>query len=276
MTSMADFVQASKSPKVSPSPPTPSSPKKTLSDLRQFRKEPQSKNGAKSPIIPSLTSRTLTLGNSKAKTTSSNTSSSTTTSSNVLSKPLPKPGEASSSASNFNNYNNLSALAYGILAQDEANRANLLRSIACGMFPPMSMPTHPPTPPSMSQQLPSNRLKLTVSNSSKNSPVGQQNPLQMLPSLASHMAPDTQWKFLNPLGASNGATPPSTTPSGSKFGTLGLGKTLNQSIRQIPNPSLLTKQTSEQQQILRAYASAAQQQAAAAFAASNARTSLSQ
>ena len=51
---------------------------------------------------------------------------------------------------------------------------------------------------------------------------------------------------------------------------------LNQSIRQIPNPSLLTKQASEQQQQLLQRAIASQVSAAAAVAAANARTSLTQ
>merc|ERR1711988_523011 len=67
----------------------------------------------KSPITPSLTSRTLTLGNTKKSTSSSSSSSPTTTSSfsSTLTKPLPKPGEASSANNLLAAQAQISALA---------------------------------------------------------------------------------------------------------------------------------------------------------------------
>lgn len=293
----------------------------TLSDLRQFRKEsaskPQQVGGSnpthqRAPIIPSLTPRNLTFGNSKSsKNNSNSTSSNSSTSSkssppssfSALSKPLPKPGEASSvaTANNFlNQANQLAALsALGLGANfsaftDEQQRA-LLRNIAAMgfQFPGMTGGLQPNAShqASVTQQLPSNRLKLTVSQAKNNGSSGHSgspgtgnsgNPLQGMlpPSLASHMSPENQWKmpaYLAAAAAASGNTGGNNGlnnhHSASKYSSL--SKNLNQSIRQIPNPSLLTKQASEQQQILqRAIAS---QVSAAAAAAANARTtSLSQ
>ena len=337
--SMMDFVKASnQSPKSSSSPTSnglspskqqqKSSTSSTLSDLRQFRKDSGNKtmpNGTpvptpvtssnhqtprRSPIVPSLTSRNLTFGNSKSvgqgqqgSKTSSNSSSNNSKSSPpssfsaVLSKPLPKPGEASSATANsfLAQANNLSALAAlgGLGANlgaftDEQQRAFLRNMAAVGMFQPPIAGLHGGPAASVTQQLPSNRLKLTVSQAKNNSPVNNsvnQNPLQMLPSLASHMSPESQWKMFSPLAAaaaaqqsgnigSNGLNHHHSNNS-SKYSSL--SKNLNQSIRQIPNPSLLTKQASEaQQQQLLQRAIASQVSAAAAVAAANARTSLSQ
>lgn len=257
-SSMMDLIQdSSKSEK-----------KSTLSDLRQFRKDSSStktpQNG-KSPIIPSLT-----LGNNRKNTQNPvTTSSSSSPYSGVLSKPLPKPGEASSATSFLAQANNLSALAaLGLGLTDEQQKAFFRNMAAAAMLPTSLMN---PGINSVTQQLPSNRLKLTMQSQKP------QNPLQMLPpSLASHVAPESQWKMfsnLNPTTTANQAMGASSSPSSSsKFGSL--SKTLNQSIRQIPNPSLLTKQANDQQQqiLQRAIAS----QVAAATMAANARTSLSQ
>ena len=132
---MMDLVQASNNPSVPASKPASSprsngliSPSKqkssTLSDLRQFRKDsggskaPQTVNPSvttnstpqRAPIIPALTPRNLTFGNSKSSKTNSPVSSAgsvpssksspTSSFSAVLSKPLPKPGEASSATAN--------------------------------------------------------------------------------------------------------------------------------------------------------------------------------
>ena len=304
-TSMMNFVQASKasSPTLSPSNGLVTSPstKKTVSDLRNFRKEPttnqntgkpSSTNGVKSPKVPSLTSRTLTLGNSKPKTSTPPTTSSSSFS-GVLSKPLPKPGEASSASNFLSQATNLSAFAalgFG-LTTDEQQRALLRNMAAMGMLPPMGLPTGHPLglhAPSMTQQLPPNRLQLKVQTSKSNtsSPLSStvnsssmsNSSLQMLPSLASHMAQESQWKMFNhslsglSTNLTNGSSSPTSTTS--KFGSL--NKTLNQSIRQIPNPSLLTKQNSEQEQLLQMQRAFAATQAAAAVAAASARTSLSQ
>merc|ERR1712193_425302 len=102
---------------------------------------------------------------------------------------------------------------------------------------------------------PSNRLKPTVSQAKNNSSSGHSGFQGMIPpSLANHLSPENQWKMFSPLAAAAQAA------SGNTGGTNGLNnhaskysslsKNLNQSIRQIPNPSLLTKQASEQQQLL--------------------------
>ena len=102
------------------------------------------------------------------------------------------------------------------------------------------------------------------------------NKLQISPMMASHLAP-----YSHLIGSgSNGTSPvPTTSSNGSKLSSL---KTLNQSIRQIPNPSLLTnKQNSfhekntdhHQHQLLQR--TLANQLAAATAAAASARTSLS-
>ena len=112
--------------------------------------------------------------------------------------------------------------------------------------------------PPQQPQLPSNRLKLTVTNppSQKLAGNSNSNPMENLlpPSLASHMhTPETSpWKMFSSL-ASNGhhvSSPVSTASNSLPVTTSGqIGgkfKTLNQSIRQIPNPSLLTnKQNSD-------------------------------
>ena len=332
--SMMDLIQKASNNQTSMNTPnshtsnglvSPNKKSSTLSDLRQFRKESANKpqgggsntnTHQRAPIIPSLTSRNLTFGNSKSvansktnsNSTSSNSSSTTSKSSPtssfsaVLSKPLPKPGEASSAATanNFlNQANQLSALAaLGLGANfsaftDEQQRALLRNMAAVGFQFPQTMTGLQPNVPtaSVTQQLPSNRLKLTVSQAKNNSSSGHSgspgsgssssgNPLHGMipPSLASHMSPENQWKMFSPLAAAAAA-------SGNTGGTNGLSnhtskysslsKNLNQSIRQIPNPSLLTKQASEQQQQLLQRAIASQVSAAAAVAAANARTSLS-
>jgi len=306
---------------------SPNKKSSTLSDLRQFRKDssankPQQGGGSttnthqRAPIIPSLTPRNLTFGNSKtvggnAKTGNSNSSSNSSVKtakssppssfSAVLSKPLPKPGEASSATANnfLNQANQLSALAAlsGLGANfsaftDEQQRALLRNMAAVGMYLPSPMNGLPSVPQqaSVTQQLPSNRLKLTVSQAKNNSSgvhsgspggVNAGNPLQGMlpPSLASHMSPENQWKMYNAAALASGnagvgGTNGLNNHHNSKYSSL--SKNLNQSIRQIPNPSLLTKQASEQQAQLLQRAIASQVSAAAAVAAANARTSLSQ
>jgi hypothetical protein len=224
----------------------------------------------------------------------------------VLSKPLPKPGEASSATANnfLAQANNLSALAALGLGQslganlgaftDEQQRQFLRNMAAVGMIPPMTGAWTGPTA-SVTQQLPSNRLKLTVSQAKNNSPVHHSpahNPATqayqgMLPFLANHMSPESQWKMFLPLaaaaaasgnhvGGTNGLNNHHIHSNNSTSKYSSLSKNLNQSIRQSPNPSLLTKQASEQQQQLLQRAIASQVSAAAAVAAANARTSLSQ
>ena len=251
-SSMMDFVQ----PSNGLSSPTKKPGSSTLSDLRQFRKESAKTPSSmpKSPITPSLTSRTLTLGNTK-KSSPSSSSPTTSSFSSTLTKPLPKPGEASLTNNLLAAQAQISALASLGLGLTDAQKLGLtdaqkeyiktmaaaanMSSLASFFQPPVSLPP--------SQQLPSNRLKLTVSQKSPSA-----NPLQMLPSLASHMAPESQWtKSFSPshfVGTtSNGHSTASSSP---KFSS-SLSKTMmNQSIRQIPNPSLLTKQASEQQQLL--------------------------
>ena len=258
--SMMDFVQPN-----GLTSPTKKNSSSTLSDLRTFRKDSTGK--PKSPITPSLTSRTLTLGSTKKSSSPSTSSTSSFTS--TLTKPLPKPGEASSANNLLAAHAQINALASLGLTTASLNEAQkeYIKNLtaAAALFQPQH---HPFTPPS--QQLPSNRLKLTM-QTSKNST----NPLQMLPSLASHMAPESQWKsFTGFHGGSHGSSNGSTS-SGSKLSSL--SKTLNQSIRQIPNPSLLTKQASEQQQLLQVQrALAASAQAAAISSGAAARGSLSQ
>ena len=342
--SMMDLVQASNNPSAPASKCTSSprsngliSPSKqkssTLSDLRQFRKDsggskaPQTMTPTvttnstpqRAPIIPALTPRNLTFGNSKnSKTNSpvsnagsvpSSKSSPTSSFSAVLSKPLPKPGEASSATANnfLAQANNLSALAALGLGQslganlgaftDEQQRQFLRNMAAVGMIPPMTGAWTGPTA-SVTQQLPSNRLNLKVTQAKNNSPVHHSpahNPATslnqayqgMLPSLANHMSPESQWKMFSPLaaaaaasgnhvGGTNGLNNHHIHSNNSTSKYSSLSKNLNQSIRQIPNPSLLTKQASEQQQQLLQRAIASQVSAAAAVAAANARTSLSQ
>ena len=103
-------------------------------------------------------------------------------------------------------------------------------------------------------QLPSNRLQLKVQPPSI-------SPFQAAfqSSLYSHMAAETMWKYS--LAQTTTASPTATT-NGKTFA--GLPKTLNQGIRQIPNPSLLAKQQAEQLMMA---------MAAANFAASGVRTS---
>ena len=301
---------APKTPTSSPTTNGLNSPSKktsTLSDLRQFRKDsaikPQTSANPttttntvnqRAPIIPNLTKqgsnttpRNLTFGNSKSvsgsKTSTSPRSNSTSVPSSkasppssfsaVLSKPLPKPGEASSATANnfLAQANNLSALAALGAAQslganlgaftDEQQRQFLRNMAAVGMIPPMTgLPTGPTA--SVTQQLPSNRLKFTVPQAKNNVPVhsaannaGFQAYQGMLPSLANHMSPESQWKMFSPLAAaaaasgnpvsvSNGLNSSNSTSKYSSF-----SKNLNQSIRQIPNPSLVKKQASEQQQM---------------------------
>ena len=305
-TSMMDFVQAT-SPALGSSTKVPSSPtnglnKKpgsVLSDLRQFRKvpsgsspteqpQPQQVNGSspkssvnpsnRTPIIPALTSKSLTFGTNKLKTSSpSSPKKEPSAFSAALSKPIPKPAATTASIlAQQNALNTMAALSLSTLGFNDQQKAlqyiNAAAMMAAGLnnLPAMN----PPQP-----QLPSNRLKLTVnassSSSSKPTPTNSNNPMQLLPSLASHMAPDASWKMFSPL-ASNGTSPSSTSLStslasngSSKLSSL---KTLNQSIRQIPNPSLLTnKQNSSDQLLQRAIAS----QAAVAAIANSARTSLS-
>merc|ERR1712173_218163 len=99
------------------------------------------------------------------------------------------------------------------------------------------------------------------------------------PSLASHMTPESQWKMFSQtalpgVGHHQHAT---TNGKSSSAASKYMSKNLNQSIRQIPNPSLLTKQASDaQQQQLLQRAVASQVAAMASAAAANARTSLSQ
>ena len=277
--SMMNFVQAS-TPNTNGLSPSKKAPSSTLSDLRQFRKEPTKTTSgppttSRSPIIPSLTSRTLTLGNSKIKTSTATSSPICSSAfSGVLSKPLPKPGEASSSANSFlAQANNLSALAALGLGMTEEQKAFFRNMAAAALLPP---PITLPSAASVTQQLPSNRLKLTVQTSKSNSIT---NPLQMMPpTLASHMAPESQWKMFSPLAGTGHHHHPATNgKSGSSSASKYMSKNLNQSIRQIPNPSLLTKQASDQrQQQLLQRAIASQVAAAASVAAANARTSLSQ
>jgi hypothetical protein len=285
-TSMMDFVQAS-SPIVATAKTTnglsnSASSKKssTMSDLRQFRKpnmpagdvsptptKPQTTQ--RTPIIPSLTSsRTLTLSNTKNKNMSPKISSPPRLSpgssasrnssfSAALSKPIPKPSSATTSSllAQANSLAAVAALGFGLT--DEQQTMQLFRNmaVAAAMMPPMCMPSVT----SAHQQLPSNRLKLTVQSSNAASKTtSSHNSLQFLPSLASHMAPESQWKMFS-----------------------------NKNIRQIPNPSLLTKQASDQQQQQQQLQQQQQQQqqmlqraiaasqVAAATAAASARTTLS-
>jgi hypothetical protein len=171
-----------------------------------------------------------------------------------LSKPIPKPSSATTSSllAQANSLAAVAALGFGLT--DEQQTMQLFRNmaVAAAMMPPMCMPSVT----SAHQQLPSNRLKLTVQSSNAASKTtSSHNSLQFLPSLASHMAPESQWKMFS-----------------------------NKNIRQIPNPSLLTKQASDQQQqqlqqqqqqqqmLQRAIAAS---QVAAATAAASARTTLS-
>merc|ERR1712062_779491 len=139
-----------------------------------------------------------------------------------------------------------------------ANMANM-SNLASALFQqPLNHLSLPP-----SQQLPSNRLKLTM-QSSKNSVHHPTNPLQMLPSLVSHMAPESQWKSFSSHYSGHANQSSNGSPSSPKLSSL--SKTLNQSIRNIPNPSLLTKQASEQQhQLLQVQRALAASQAAAAI-----------
>ena len=113
--------------------------------------------------------------------------------------------------------------------------------------------------PPQQPQLPSNRLKLTVTNPPSQKLAGNSNsninPMDNLlpPSLASHMTQETSpWKNMFSSLASNGVSSPvsiasNSLPMSTSGGHIGgKFKTLNQSIRQIPNPSLLTnKQNSD-------------------------------
>ena len=130
-------------------------------------------------------------------------------------------------------------------------------------------------------QLPSNRLQLKVQTSSNSSTSPEHlkkshatsatnNPLQF-GNLASHLAP---YSHLIGSGSNGSSSPvPTTSSNGSKLSSL---KTLNQSIRQIPNPSLLTnKQNSDPHQHQLLQRTLANQLAAATAAAASARTSLS-
>ncbi len=287
-SSMMDFVQATTSPGTMTSASlkksssssgsssslasSPSSSGNTLSDLRQFRKDSSGvskPSSQRSPIIP-----TLTLG--KSGSNASSNSSNSSSSFSALSKPLPKPGEASTANFLAQQANSLSALAaLGLGLTDEQQKA-IFRNMAtaAAMLPPPSLP-----PTSVTQQLPSNRLKLTMTPSSSSGSNGgghknNVNSFQMLPSLASHMAPESQWKMFSPLAAAAAASS-NGHHQASKFGSF--SKTLNQSIRQIPNPSLLTaKQASDHQQNQLALQRALASYTAASVAAASARTSLSQ
>ena len=271
---MSNFIQPRPTNGLSPRSPTSPTKKNstsTLSDLRTFRKDSGSKSGSmpKSPITPSLTSRTLTLGNTKKSNATSSSSPTTTSSfSSTLAKPLPKPGEASSANNLLAAQAQISALASlglttGLTEAQKEYIKNLtaaanMSNLASALFQqPLNHLSLPP-----SQQLPSNRLKLTM-QSSKNSVHHPTNPLQMLPSLASHMAPESQWKSFSSHYSGHHGQSSNGTGNSPKMSSL--SKTLNQSIRQIPNPSLLTKQASEQQQLLQVQRALAASQAAAAI-----------
>lgn len=271
-TSMMDFVQAANnSNNANGLSPTKKSSSSTLSDLRQFRKDNNSISSSKTtppassstssnsrtPIIPSLT-----LGKMKSPTNSS--------SSSALSKPIPKAAAASClppSVTTANSFFAAQAAAAAALAGlDPTNQLQLLRTIAMhsSMSPALSMPPHPLLSNNQ-QQLPASRLKLVQTSSSGSTSGSASMSTRIPPSLASHIAPDSQWKMFS-----------NAMSNGSSSGKLSsYTKTLNQSIRQIPNPSLLTKQAnsdqSQQQQLLHR----AMQVAAAASAAA-ARTTISQ
>jgi len=245
----------------------------------------------RTPIIPSLTpGRTLQLGNSngsKIKTSptsgsprsspgskssqqspssnnSHNTSSRDNNSSNssafsaTLSKPIPKPAVTTASLlAQANTFAAMTALStLGLSYNDPQKALQLLNNMnnmsVLGALSNLNSTLSPPQQP----QLPSNRLKLTVTNPPSSQKLAgnsnSTNPMEnLLPhSLASHMtAPDTSpWKNMfssmvsSPVSSASNSLPVSTSGGqiGAKF------KTLNQSIRQIPNPSLLTnKQNSD-------------------------------
>lgn len=296
--SMKNFVQAS-----SVTTNTSSSIKKssTVSDLRQFRKGGQVSEAAapsktttstRTPIIPSLTSRTLTLGGSNkvkmslSAKTSTSSSASTSSSYSALSKPIPKHNKASLSANN--------ALAGFTFEQQKAamQQMQLLR-IPLGA----NVLSSAATPPSSltSQQLPSNRLQLKVQSTTSSSAAAAPSASSLSTasshslasslsgfsapfssSLYSHMAAESLWKKELLLHSSLASAGMNGSGTASAKLTHGLSKTLNQGIRQIPNPSLLTKQTNEQQVLQQQQQLARAIMATAAANAAAARTSTSQ
>ena len=124
-----------------------------------------------------------------------------------------------------------------------------------------SSPLSSPTSSFTNTQLPSKRLQLKVKTTSSSDEAPTTSPVSTtanFPSLYSHMAADTLWKYRAGLEmAAQQYAAAATTTAGSLNGTgvltsnaskLGSIKTLNQTIRQIPNPSLLTKQSNANSQ----------------------------
>ena len=248
--------------------------------------KPSLNPSSRTPIIPSLTSRTLQLGNKTSSPNSSPTKKSNSNSSAfsaTLSKPIPNKPAVTNASLLAHQANQVAAMA-ALSSLSYADQTKAMQWVNAAAM--MGALTNLPSLNHSQPQLPSNRLQLKVQTSSSSSTSPEHlkkghatsatnNPLQF-GNLASHLAP-----YSHLIGSgSNGTSPvPTTSSNGSKLSSL---KTLNQSIRQIPNPSLLTnKQNSfheknsdhHQHQLLQR--TLANQLAAATAAAASARTSLS-
>ena len=250
--------------------PVASKPKQVVNDLRQFRKCPTTTAAATTIAATSSTpSTTSASGNSspaltlsrppiipqltlagRVKTPGAGTITSgqphhgshrlpaSTSAGIATSRPLSLSGSAIGRLP--------PAFPAGMSAADQQKALQLLRMpnspITASDKVPVTMSTmsntHLSTPtttttPVTAAQLPSNRLQLKVQPSMSSFQAVYQS------SLLSHIAAESMWN-LSSLAQSttSGATP---NTNGGK-GIPGLPKTLNQGIRQIPNPSLLTKQ----------------------------------
>ena len=124
------------------------------------------------------------------------------------------------------------AAAAAVVEQQKAAMQNMFR-LPLGQGRPTPAVT---TSSGFTSTPPSNRLQLKVKTTSPPSTM----PVRTLPSLYSHMAADTIWKYqaAGMAAAMAAAGVPVTTAGG------GLAPKANQGLRHIPNPSLLSKQNS--------------------------------
>ena len=255
------------------STPTPSllsnsKPKPAVADLRQYRKCPPTSESAatspltltRPPIVPQLTlsgrvksqgaGTITTASNQQQQQVGSHRLPASTSAGIASSRPLSLsgnslgrlPGSFSSVMSVADQQKALQMLRMPISSMTNKSPNSNSPSPTTGSSSPSNSTTSNMTSSVTAAQLPSNRLQLKVQP-----PTAGISPFQAAfqSSLYSHMASESIWKYpllgQTPTTTQSGS-PTSKSPTSNGKSMNSLPKTLNQGIRQIPNPSLLAKQ----------------------------------
>ena len=268
-----------------------SKPKQVIADLRQYRKCPPSSDGASATLAATTTTTTtsnlnlsrppiipqLTLSGRMKTTQGAGTISHQHGSHRLPASTSAAGGIATSRPMSMsgNSIGRLpSAFPSGMSQADQQKALQMLRlpiSSMVGKSTSPSLPTSSPSttsyPPTSSHltssvtaaQLPSNRLQLKV----QQPPITGISPFQAAfqSSLYSHLAAESMWKhpLMNQAPTfAQSSSPTSKSPTSNGKGHSNLPKTVNQGIRQIPNPSLLTnkQQAAAAEQFMMAMAAA--------------------